>query len=144
MHFTVYGCHIWVSYMLLMLTMIVSMIKLQTSTHVSMRDNSDKHKRRFLKVLVLLAKQNIIHLHNYGIFVLLYVCIAVCLYCVCLYYGMFVLRCICITLYLYYGMFVLLYICIAVCLYYGMFVLRCICITLYFYYGIFGVCKGDI
>ena len=128
MHFTVYGCHIWVSYMLLMLTMIVSMIKLQTSTHVSMRDNSDKHKRRFLKVLVLLAKQNIIHLHNYGIFVLLYVCIAVCLYCVCLYYGMFVLRCICITLYLYCCMFVL----------------RCICITLYFYYGIFGVCKGDI
>ena len=139
MHFTVYGCHIWVSYMLLMLTMIVSMIKLQTSTHVSMRDNSDKHKRRFLKVLVLLAKQNIIHLHNYGIFVLLYVRITLCLYG-----GMFVLRYVCIAVCLYYGMFVLRCICITLYLYCCMFVLRCICITLYFYYGIFGVCKGDI
>ena len=105
--------------MLLMLTMIVSMIKLQTSTHVSMRDNSDKHKRRFLKVLVLLAKQNIIHLHNYGIFVLLYVRITLCLYG-----GMFVLRYVCIAVYLYHAIFVLLYVRIAVYLYNTIFLLR--------------------
>ena len=118
--------------MLLMLTMIVPMIKLQTSIHVSMRDNSDKHKRRFLKVLVLLAKQNIIHLHNYGIFVLLYVRITLCLYG-----GMFVLRYVCIAVCLYCGMFVLRYVCIAVYLYHAIFVLRYVRIAVYLYNTIF-------